>query len=414
MSIIFTTINTQHDPINNIGTIRNIFDNVVDKQIYTNANTYVNMYMKFKEIFNKNCTYVNISTDRAISSSTISALNETYMYNAGNTYKSNLKILYIDSIMDMNLNNYNENENDKLSNYEYRKSVVSNLLTLSADEDITRTYTNHKLPLSIDQFIFLCQNNVDDYEKNMLIESNIMYYPYTAFKKNPVYILDKIIKEICNNPVAIIFDMSVFNVNIAPCTIRESYKDGIDLDQLHMILDKLSKMNKEYNNVKMIDITGHYLSVADTEASFRITIETITKIYSKICNMKEYAINIYNENTRFMIYKPVDELCLENQFDCNDDNDSKVVDIDYIGDNYGWYMLRNVPNNIKDDLMREIDNDTIKIISINDGDNEIDIMVSSTTMSEQNEKCYYTATSYKDCTLYPDEKMAMMFELVNG
>lgn len=405
---IFTTINTPYDPINNVGIIRNEFDNIINKDIYQSDNIYQEMYNKFSKIFNKYDTYINISTDRAISSSTLSALNEKYMYQVGKTFKSDLKVLYIDSLMDMELNNYDE----KLTNHRYRNSVITNLLALSTDEDISRTYTKHKLPFNWNQFIFLAQQEINPSEENILINSNVIYYPFMNFKKNPSYIMDKIIKEIDSNPVAIVFDMSVFNVNIAPCVIREDFKSGLDLDQLKIILEKLKEMNKKNNNIKMIDITGHYLSLEDTNPAFRVTIETITKIYSKIFDMKEYAINIYNEHTRFLIFKPVAELCIENENE-NITNDSDIIELNKTGDNYGWYILRNIPKQEKEEIFKEIEDDSIKIITINENDIDIDIMISSTTINEQNEKCYYTANSYKDCTLYPDEKISMMFELIN-
>jgi len=407
---IFTTINTPYDPINNVGIIRNEFDNIINKDIYQSDNIYQEMYNKFSKIFNKYDTYINISTDRAISSSTLSALNEKYMYQVGKTFKSDLKVLYIDSLMDMELNNYDE----KLTNHRYRNSVITNLLALSTDEDISRTYTKHKLPFNWNQFIFLAQQEINPSEENILINSNVIYYPFMNFKKNPSYIMDKIIKEIDSNPVAIVFDMSVFNVNIAPCVIREDFKSGLDLDQLKIILEKLKEMNKKNNNIKMIDITGHYLSLEDTNPAFRVTIETITKIYSKIFDMKEYAINIYNEHTRFLIFKPVAELCIENENENeNITNDSDIIELNKTGDNYGWYILRNIPKQEKEEIFKEIEDDSIKIITINENDIDIDIMISSTTINEQNEKCYYTANSYKDCTLYPDEKISMMFELIN-
>ena len=413
---IFTTINTPYDPINNVGIIRNEFDNIINNDIYQSDNIYQEMYNKFSKIFNKYDTYINISTDRAISSSTLSALNEKYMYQVGKTFKSDLKVLYIDSLMDMELNNYDE----KLTNHRYRNSVITNLLALSTDEDISRTYTKHKLPFNWNQFIFLSQQEINPSEENMLINSNVIYYPFMNFKKNPSYIMDKIIKEIDFNPVAIVFDMSVFNVNIAPCVIREDFKSGLDLDQLKIILEKLKEMNKQHNNIKMIDITGHYLSLEDTNPAFRVTIETITKIYSKIFDMKEYAINIYNEHTRFLIFKPVAELCIENENIENENienenvtNDSDIIELNKMGDNYGWYILRNIPKEDKEEIFKEIEDDSIKITTINENDIDIDIMISSTTINEQNEKCYYTANSYKDCTLYPDEKISMMFELIN-
>lgn len=397
MEPVFTTINTPHDPINNVGIIRNEFDNTLDKTIYNSDNIYENLHKEFKKIItDKNKTYVNISTDRAISSASISALNELFMYQNGKIYSSDLKIIYIDSKFDLNLNNY-DSEN-KMTNYDYRVSVVSNLLTKSLDNEISRSYTKHSLPLELNQFTFLGIDDIQPYEENILLEGNISYYLFNKLNKNLEVILDKILNLIESKPVCIIFDMSVFDSNIAPCVIRDEKKNrhiGINLDQLNIILEKFNKMNNLYNNVKMIDIVGHYLSIKDTEPAFRITIETITKIYSKILNLKQYSINIFNEHTRFLIYKPIDELCIET---------------DDIGDNYGWYILRNVPLDMKNDILSRIDNDSIIILDIEDN---VQIMVSSTTIYEQNEKCYYTATSCKDCTLYPDEKMAMMFELVN-
>ncbi len=396
--MIFTTVNTLYDPINNVGTIRNEFNNIIDKSIYDTENIYNDMYNKFKQIFtSKEECYVNISTDRAISSATLSALNELYKYKNGKVYDSDLKIIYIDSKADLNINNYDE----KLNNYNYRMSVVSNLLALSTDEDITRTYTKHVIPLKLDQFTFIGLNDITPYEENLLLKENSDYYDLKRLNKKLDIILNNLVNKIGDSPVAIIFDMSVFDLNIAPCTIRENDKNiGLNLDQLNLILKYFMEMNKTYNNVKMIDITGHYLSIADTSPAFRVTIETITKIYSKILNLKEYSINIFNENTRFLIYKPVDELCEETE--------------DSIGDNYGWYILRNIPIDYKNDLLKHIDNDSITIIDIPDEDEEIQIMISSTTILEQNDRCYYTAKSYKDCTLYPDEKMAMAFELINN
>ncbi len=204
------------------------------------------------------------------------------------------------------------------------------------------------------------------------------------------------------------FDMSVFDINIAPCVIRDNTDNikGLNLDQLNLILNKLSELNKKYNNIKMIDITGHYLSISDTSPAFRVTIETITKIYSKLLNLKEYAINIFNEHTRFLIFKPTEELCKEEEEDNNNH-----------GDNYGWYILRNIPLSTRNELIKDLDIDSIIMLNIpisDDDDDNQDIMISTTTIYEQNEKCYYTAKSYKDCTLYPYEKMAMCFELINN
>jgi len=126
----------------------------------------------------------------------------------------------------------------------------------------------------------------------------------------------------------------------------------------------------------------------------------------------EQIRNIYNENTRFLIYKPVGELCVENETETEIEVDD-ILDINKIGDNYGWYILRNIPKDIRENIFGLIEHDSIQFITLEENDEEIEIMISSTTINEQNEKCYYTAQSYKDCVLYPDEKMDMMLELIN-
>ena len=85
-----------------------------------------------------------------------------------------------------------------------------------------------------------------------------------------------------------------------------------------------------------------------------------------------------------------------------------ILDYFVLNENFNTKIATSI--DIKNDILGKIDNDSIIILDIEEN---VQIMVSSTTIYEQNEKCYYTSTSYKDCTLYPDEKMAMMFELVN-
>jgi hypothetical protein len=162
----------------------------------------------------------------------------------------------------------------------------------------------------------------------------------------------------------------------------------------------------------MIDITGHYLYVDDTEISYRITIETIIKIYSKLLKLKEYSINIFNENSKFLIYKPLDEI-----YKLNDEPDCGL---------HGWYLLRNMTLNMRNEILEELtDDESIIMFDIpkkyiknqenddNDDNNDVQIIIGYTNMIEQENKSYYTTLSYKDMILYPDEKIAMCFELTN-
>jgi hypothetical protein len=56
--------------------------------------------------------------------------------------------------------------------------------------------------------------------------------------------------------------------------------------------------------------------------------------------------------------------------------------------------------------------ETIDIITIKL--DETEVLVSSTTIEDQNNFSYYSSDSVLDKRLYPDEKMDMMFELINS
>ncbi len=60
------------------------------------------------------------------------------------------------------------------------------------------------------------------------------------------------------------------------------------------------------------------------------------------------------------------------------------------------------------------DNDNDNDNDNNDNDNNPkNIYVTTTTIHDQNELSYYSCDSFLDKRLYPDEKVDMMFELVN-
>ena len=52
----------------------------------------------------------------------------------------------------------------------------------------------------------------------------------------------------------------------------------------------------------------------------------------------------------------------------------------------------------------------------NESDDDLlkgEILIAATTMDDQNHKSYYHSKSIMDCALFPQEKSAMAFELVN-
>jgi hypothetical protein len=104
---------------------------------------------------------------------------------------------------------------------------------------------------------------------------------------------------------------------------------------------------------------------------------------------------VFDEESRFLIFKPLEE----------------IYDEKY---GFGWYILRNINKIMQNEMLSILEPDNIIMIDIPDDDNDKHIMISSTSINEQNEKCYYLSESYKDCCLYPDEKLSMCFELVNN
>ena len=108
------------------------------------------------------------------------------------------------------------------------------------------------------------------------------------------------------------------------------------------------------------------------------------------------SFNVFNENSRFLIFKPIDE----------------------IEEDIGWYILRGVDIELRNEIMEKINNGQIMTVKINDeeGDGNIDekeIFITTSTIYDQNEYSYYSSEDFLDKRLYPDEKIDMMFELLN-
>jgi len=406
MSHIFTHIKSNLDLIPSIeGIVKNKFDNIIeiDNNEKYYEKYYENLMKKMKELLNTDKIHINMSTDSTVSASTLSAINR-YI-------DEKYKVIYIDSSPDLEILNY-----DNLENKTYRNSVVSNLLSIHSnrmnpsDTDgngIKRSFTKHHIDYNLSQFIFLGLQELSDYEQTLLINMNAEYYKLENLNKNLERILDKIVNDNKDEKCVIIFDMSVCNISCAPCVIRNNNK-GINIDQLNMILDKLSNLNK----IKMIDITGFQLTSEDSP-KYRMTVDTIVKIYSKLLKLKEYSINVFNENSKFLIYKPLDEIYEIDEYDSESD------------DTHGWYILRNLNIHMRNELLEELDDNSIMTLEIpktllnktnedcDEFEDDIEIIIGFTTMNEQNEKSYYCTKSYKDMVLYPDEKASMLFELTN-
>jgi hypothetical protein len=177
-------------------------------------------------------------------------------------------------------------------------------------------------------------------------------------------------------------------------TIRDD-KDNINLEELTLILEELNELN-----IVGLDIVNYFLINDDKSIVNRIQAETIQKIYGILLKLTTKSFNVFNEHSKFLIFKPVEEI---DEFSENND--------------IGWYIMRGI-NNIeqREEIMSQIKDDEIIMIKIDDINNNKEekyIYVTKTTIYDQNELSYYSSDSFLDKRLYPDEKVDMMFELVN-
>jgi arginase family enzyme len=390
----FHIINVKFPQISAKNHIYNKFDYEVSDLLYDNYDDdsipiIYNFLYKYITSLLKDKIIVTLSPDPSISGSTVSALAERYItiHNESNSpkYSSNLKILYFTSTPHIR-SQYSEINVQSLSN-----SIVSNLL---CETDFT--YTKHKLVLSTNQFIMIGINPqiIDENDKDILNNKDIVYFTLDQIRKKSMSNVIRSISDlVLDDPVHVIFDMSVMNNEVAPCVTRFLDKsptgkiDGLTISELE---EALIMMNKK--NIVGLDITSFDLRIKDTEKIYRLTCEVAKIVLRHLLNITERKINIFTENSKFLIWRPVDQSS---------------------HDDIGWLILRSVSLEIRERILASIDDNIITLSLTTDDDTEEDVYITSTSMLDQENKSYYTAESIYDCALTPEEKLNMMFELIN-
>jgi arginase family enzyme len=352
-----------------------------------------NLLYKLTLTVPKNKVVITLSPDPSISSATIAGLAEKYMCGQinGTPNTPSLKIIYLTSVPHL-LTKYKE---PTIENF--RNSIISNLLGATSC-----SYTGHKLALDCNQFYLLGINDnlLEDDEKEVLDNSGITYFTLNQMRKKGISnVIEYINNSIMCDPVMVVFDMASTSYETAPCVTR-FLKDGIrtkikDLNGLQTseLVDIFSKINK--NNLVGLDITSFDFRIDNKERAYRISCEAARLPLAILLNIKEKKINIFNENSKFLIYRPM--------------NQESVTDV-------GWYILRNIPIDTREEIIKYIENDTIITLQIdidNDG-NEQTVMITTTTLGEQEEKTFFSKDKkITDCILFPVEKTSAMFELLN-
>lgn len=366
----------------------------ISSMLYENVDEHevplvYNFVYKYVKQLPKNKTVITMSPDPAISSATIASIAEKYMTieEEGNIakYNSNLKVLYFTSTP--HLRPFDDINVKSLSN-----SVILNLM---CKNDFT--YTRHNLALKSDQFILIGLNKdlMNENDKESANSHNISNYTLEIIRKKTIKrIIESINEIIDDDPVHIVFDMSVMNSDSAPCVTRfleqadmNKRIDGLNIAELEEIMSRINK-----TNIVGLDITGYDLRLNDNEKIHRMTCEVGKIVLKHLLNIVEKKINIFNENSKFLIWRPIDQVSV---------------------DDIGWFILRNVSLEMREQLLKQLDGNIITITLENDDGIPVDVLISSTSIHEQELKLYYTAESTYDCTLFPEEKIYMVFELLN-
>jgi arginase family enzyme len=338
---------------------------------------------------------VTLSPDPLVSASTIVGLAEKYIYTDvaknGNqdciTYKSKLKIVYFTAQPHL------ADEVKTISLEELSNMTLSNAICSTES-----TITKHKLALSEDQFVLVGINMdiINDTQKEELEKSGITYYSLQQTRKKK---LKNIIKAVNNfigdDPVHIVFDMACVGFDIAPCVTRfidHTKHKVIDGFTMNEVEDMLNSLNKK--NVVGLDITGYDLRIERSERAFRVTCEVPRRILQIVLNITEKKMNIFTEHSKFLIWRPIEQIEPED---------------------VGWFVLRNVSLDIRERLIAHIGED--RIITFETVDEEtcepIDAYITVTTLYEQQMKPYTTTNSIHDAILYPAQKVSSMFEMLN-
>lgn len=369
----------------NYETVADMYNSVDDNDIPI---IYNFMYKYIKQLDNK--LPIVLSSDIAISSATIAGNAEKFIYTEQTkdhvNFLSKLKIVYFTSTphLSMDLTEININN---LSN-----SIISNLIS-----NVDCTYTKHQLKLDPDQFILIGinENILNDMQIEELHKSNITHFTLKQIRKKGLNSILETIKDIVlDDPVHIAFNLSVMSYESTPMVNR--FIKEISIDKLNGFNQKELTAILEYVksfNIVGLDITGYDFRTTNTSndlintRAYRITCEVPQLILKHLANIKEKKINIFNENSKILIWRPLYQTS---------------------SDDIGWFILRNVSLDVREKLIQSTD-DNIITFTVDDED----VYITSTTYSEQENMSYYAANNIYDCVLYPGEKMNLVFEMLN-
>lgn len=288
---------------------------------------------------------VTIGGDFSISAATIPALNERY--------NSKLKVICVSPHHHMNT--FDDLENLIGLGEVTMSSVIGNL--------------NPSLIKNKPKNIFTCQQliylGIDNNDLEILDHYEIPYFTQDKIEQIGIDKICEIVK---------MYTIDDYNVHL--CINMEISKEYIK-----------QIVNSFKEQIVSMDITEFNPCIDDKERVVGEK-ECIKEILVHAFDIKEKTINLFNEDSEFLIYRSI--------FQKNPETD------------IGWYILRGLTLDQKKNIISKLDPDRTTTITMD----EEDYLITTTSMNEQNEKSYFTAKSIQDFTLFPEEKSLMCFELI--
>lgn len=251
----------------------------------------------------------------------------------------------------------NENKQNLLLEFLDILKVIDNNenIVLISDSNIHLSITLNVGMVHIifsDNINYLDTSNI----KNLVIVSSDNIYDHNENIEYPIKKINNIISDYTKSDVHLIIDDSFIENNMELINNMKNTK----IKLLEIINIKNNKNNKSINNILV-----------------------------NLLNLKEKKINIFNEHSEIIIYR-------------NEEITSE--------EDIGWYILRGLNEELKDMLFDRLKNNKIISITLND----IPILISKTNLDYQNKITYFdNNTKIEDLVLFPEEKKALCFELIN-
>lgn len=421
-------------------TIYNNFNYEIVEALYnsldgSNIPIIYNFIYRYIKSLKKEIRPIVFSPDYSVSSATFTAIAEKYLIKTSENdvpkFTSDLKIIYFTSTSHLN-------KLENISPQDFSQSILSNIF-----DQNEISYSKHNFIINPENIILVGLNDtlINSNEIDKLNQNNMCYYTLSKIKKKGIdNISNSIIDEINENPVYIIYDMSVLNLESSPSVFRlheisdTNDIDGLNSNDITNLFDKIKTLN-----IVGLDITGFKLNKETPDISFKLTSECAKLPLVHLIGLKEKKINIFNEFTKILICKPITKeqkekeerkylikqlkknkelnIDIEADIDFSDsdsdgdnENNNEMENINEVEDNgidHGWYVMRGVPTETKEELIQKLMNinDNIMFYNLE----EDSMYISFTTIGEQEKKSYAVSTSIYDKVLVPDEKVNLMF-----